>query len=92
MTGLPAGARVYLVVEPHDMRKSFNGLSAVARELVSRGLGDGAMWAVRGNASRLGDEQRELREALRGRHAQLGHAHATRDFLADAWHDDRMAL
>ncbi|MGB6219396.1 MAG: IS66 family insertion sequence element accessory protein TnpB [Haloferula sp.] len=37
--------RVYLAVEPHDMRKSFNGLSAIARELVARGLEDGAMFA-----------------------------------------------
>jgi len=45
MIGFPAGVRVYLAVEPHDMRKSFNGLSAIARELVSRGLEDGAMFA-----------------------------------------------
>lgn len=45
MIGFPAGIRVYLAVEPHDMRKSFNGPSAIARELVSRGLEDGAMFA-----------------------------------------------
>ena len=45
MIGFPAGVRVYLALEPHDMRKSFNGLSAIARELVSRGLEDGAMFA-----------------------------------------------
>ena len=45
MIGFPAGVRVYLAVEPHDMRKSFNGLSTIARELVARGLGDGAMFA-----------------------------------------------
>lgn len=45
MIGFPAGVRVYLAVEPHDMRKSFNGLSAIASELVTRGLEDGAMFA-----------------------------------------------
>jgi transposase len=45
MIGFPAGVSVHLAVEPHDMRKSFNGLSAIARELVSRGLEDGAMFA-----------------------------------------------
>ena len=45
MIGFPAGVRVYLAVEPHDMRKSFNGLSSIARQLVARGLEDGAIFA-----------------------------------------------
>ena len=45
MIGFPAGVRIYLAVEPHDMRKSFNGLSVIAGELVSRGLEDGALFA-----------------------------------------------
>ena len=45
MIGFPAGLRVYLAIEPHDMRKSFNGLSAIARQLVARGLEDGAIFA-----------------------------------------------
>jgi len=45
MIGFPAGVRVHLALEPHDMRRSFNGLAAIARELVSRGLEDGAMFA-----------------------------------------------
>ena len=45
MIGFPAGVRIYLAVEPHDMRKSFNGLSVIAGELVSRGLEDGALVA-----------------------------------------------
>lgn len=48
----------------------------------------GAMWALRGNASRLKEEQKQLREALCEEHAQLGRAHAIRDFLSDAWHYD----
>lgn len=45
MIGFPSGVRVYLAIEPHDMRKSFNGLAAIARELAARGLEDGAMFA-----------------------------------------------
>ncbi|MFC7339708.1 ISL3 family transposase, partial [Haloferula chungangensis] len=51
-------------------------------------LPKGAMWALRGNAERLKDDQRELRESLCEEHAQLGRAHAIRDFLSDAWHYD----
>jgi len=52
------------------------------------GLPRGAMWALRGNASRLTDEQRQLRESLCAQHAQIGRAHAIRDFLADTWQYD----
>lgn len=51
-------------------------------------LPKGAMWALRGNAQRLKEEQRELRESLCEKYEQLGRAHALRDFLADAWHYD----
>jgi len=45
MIGFPAGVRVHLAVEPHDMRKSFDGLSAIARELDARDLENGALFA-----------------------------------------------
>ncbi|GAA5127152.1 IS66 family insertion sequence element accessory protein TnpB [Luteolibacter yonseiensis] len=37
--------RVHLAIEPHDMRKSFNGLAAVAGHLAVRGLESGALFA-----------------------------------------------
>jgi transposase len=45
MIGFPAGVRVYLAIDPHDMRKSFNGLSPIGQVLVARGLEDGPMFA-----------------------------------------------
>ena len=38
MIGFPSGVRVHLAIEPHDMRKSFNGLAAIASVLVERGI------------------------------------------------------
>jgi len=45
MIGFPAAVRVFLAVQPHDMRKSFDGLAAIAGQMVSRGLEEGAMFA-----------------------------------------------
>jgi len=44
MIGFPSGVRVHLALEPHDMRKSFNGLAAIASHLVERGLERGALF------------------------------------------------
>ena len=44
MIGFPSGVRVHLAIEPHDMRKSFNGLAAIASVLVERGLEGGALF------------------------------------------------
>lgn len=44
MIGFPSGVRVHLAVEPHDMRKSFNGLASIASVLVERGLEGGALF------------------------------------------------
>lgn len=44
MIGFPSGVRIHLATEPHDMRKSFNGLAAIAGELAARGLENGALF------------------------------------------------
>jgi transposase len=74
----------------HVMKLCGDALDQVRKDVAREhgGLPKGAMWALRGNASRLSDEQRELRESLCEQHAQIGRAHAIRDFLADAWHYD----
>ena len=41
MIGFPSGVRVHLALEPHDMRKSFNGLASAT---VARGLESGALF------------------------------------------------
>lgn len=45
MIGFPSAVRIHLALEPHDMRKSFNGLAVIASALVERGLEDGALFA-----------------------------------------------
>lgn len=51
-------------------------------------LPKGAMWALRGNAARLKEDQLKLREQLCKDYDQLGRAHALRDYLADTWQYD----
>ena len=45
----------------------------------------GALWALRGNAERLSEKRKQLRENLCAKYEELGEAHAIRDFLADTW-------
>ena len=45
MIGFPCGVRIHLALEPHDMRKSFNGLATNATRLADRGLESGALFA-----------------------------------------------
>jgi transposase len=44
MIGFPAAVRVHLALEPHDMRKSCNGLAALASAIVARGLEGSALF------------------------------------------------
>lgn len=44
MMGLTNNLRIFLALEPVDMRKSFNGLSMKAEELISGGLRGGALF------------------------------------------------
>lgn len=44
MIGAPSDVRVNLALEPQDMRKSFNGLAAIASAIVARGLESGALF------------------------------------------------
>ena len=44
MIGFPSSVRIHLALEPHDMRKSFNGLAEAATRLLARGLEDGGLF------------------------------------------------
>lgn len=44
MLSIPACVRVFLAVDPCDMRKSFDGLQAVAREVLGEDPGSGALF------------------------------------------------
>jgi len=45
--GLTSNLRIFLALEPVDMRKSFNGLSMVAEQLVAGGLRGGALFVFK---------------------------------------------
>jgi transposase len=45
MLAFPAGIRIYLAVQPVDMRKSFNGLWAAAQEKLGEDPKSGAVFA-----------------------------------------------
>lgn len=45
----------------------------------------GALWALRGNESRLSQAQRQLRHDLCARHKELGRAMALRESLQETW-------
>lgn len=74
----------------HVMKLCGDACDQVRKDVVKEHgkLPKGAMWALRGNASRLKEEQLKLRESLCENYAQLGRAHALRDFLADTWRYD----
>jgi len=42
--GLTSHLQIYLCLEPCDMRKSYNGLAALADKLVTKGLNQGALF------------------------------------------------
>jgi len=43
--GFPSNFKVRLAVEPQDLRKSFNGLTLSAAQILHRGLEDGVLFA-----------------------------------------------
>ena len=71
----------------HVMALAGEALDAVRKEVALEvgGLEKGALWALRGNASRLGEEKLEQRERLCREHKKLGRAMALKEFLADTW-------
>lgn len=44
MIGLPANLKIFVALEPCDLRKSFNGLVAIADTLKEQGLQSGALF------------------------------------------------
>ena len=70
----------------HVMQLAGNALDEVRKQLHREGEDvKGALWALRGNESRLSLEQRELRAALCARHKELGRAMALRENLQETW-------
>ena len=81
---LPQAQRVF--ERFHVMQLAGNAVDEVRRQLRREGAdAKGAMWALRGNESRLGDEPLRLRQDLCARHKELGRAMALRENLQDTW-------
>lgn len=71
----------------HVMKLCGEAVDATRKEVAREvgGLPRGALWALRGNAERLGDQQLELRESICREHSKIARALSIRDFLADTW-------
>lgn len=70
----------------HVMQLAGHALDEVRRELQREGADvKGALWALRGNASRLSQAQAEVRRALCKQYKELGRAMALRENLQEAW-------
>jgi transposase len=71
----------------HVMKLCGQALDATRKEIAREtgGLPSGALWALRGNAANLKDEQLELRESICREHSKIARALSIRDFLADTW-------
>lgn len=70
----------------HVMQLAGQAVDEVRKELRSQGADvKGALWALRGNAGGLSQQQRKLRQELCARHKELGRAMALRENLQDTW-------
>jgi len=70
----------------HVMQLAGNALDEVRKQLHRNGADvKGALWALRGNESRLSEEQFQLRQDLCARHKELGRAMALRESLQETW-------
>jgi len=70
----------------HVMQLAGNAVDEVRKQLQREGADvKGALWALRGNESRLSQEQLRLRHDLCARHKELGRAMALRENLQDTW-------
>lgn len=71
----------------HVMKLCGEAIDAVRKDAARNagGLPRGALWALRGNAERLNEQQRELRAQICKEHQHIARALSIRDFLADTW-------
>ena len=70
----------------HVMQLAGKALDEVRKQLQHEGAEmKGALWALRGNESRLSQAQLQLRHDLCARHKDLGRAMALRESLQETW-------
>jgi len=75
----------------HVMQLAGEAFDEVRKEAAREagGLGRGSMWALRGNADRLSDENLRLREQLCRQYGKIGRAMGLREGLQDLWNYDK---
>ena len=70
----------------HVMQLAGEAVDQVRKKLHKEGADlKGALWALRGNESRLSEEQLHVRKSLCSRHKELGRAMALRESLQETW-------
>jgi transposase len=71
----------------HVMKLCGEAIDEIRKEVAREngGLPQGAMWALRGSAQNLREEQRNLREQICKQHGRIARALSIREFLADFW-------
>jgi transposase len=70
----------------HVMQLAGQALDEVRKKLHREGADlKGALWALRGNESRLSEEQLHVRKSLCSRHKELARAMALRESLQETW-------
>lgn len=71
----------------HVMKLCGQAVDATRKDIAREvgGLPRGALWALRGNADNLKEEQLKLRESICREHTTIARALSIRDFLADTW-------
>lgn len=71
----------------HVMKLCGEATDKVRKEVAKEngGLPKGAMWALRGNAENLKEEQRQLRAEICKEHSKIARCLSIREFLADLW-------
>ena len=71
----------------HVMKLCGQAVDATRKDIAREvgGLPRGALWALRGNADNLKEEQLKLRENICREHTTIARALSIRDFLADTW-------
>jgi len=57
MISVPAGVRIYLALEPCDMRKGFDGLSLMVQQSLGKDPFSGHLFLFRGQGNRLNRDE-----------------------------------
>ena len=83
MIGFTGALKIYLALEPQDMRKSFNGLYAAAQEQLGEDPRGGALFVF---CNKRRNRIKTLYFGHSQRHFRLGLRRPTSPFFSHKWH------